>query len=208
MAGIKETVKEDNRGTTLVEMIVTFALVGIFLAAAVSVISSAVVMHSELTGAMYAQNVGELLLDKITGELAAAQPEGNRAMVIGDTSGAGGTEGNGAAFHDREGNAVSCMVQEGLLVFHYQESVQVDEQGVVQISEAHDWMLDEKAYMGFRITDMQIQRLEDKNVLEVTIKIKNLKTGFEYSTSRCTQCYNFVSESDYRKIVEGSIWSS
>lgn len=193
MAGIKETVKEDNRGTTLVELIVTFALVGIFLAAAVSVISSAVVMHSELTGAMYAQNVGELLLDKITGELAAAQPVGNRAMVIGDDS--------GAAFYDREGNAVSCMVQDGLLIFHYQEPVQMDEQEEVRINEAHDWMLDEKAYMGFRITDMQIQRLGDENVLEITIKIKNLKTGFEYSTSRCTQCYNFVSESDYGKII-------
>lgn len=201
MAGIKENVKEDNRGTTLVEMIVTFALVGIFLAAAVSVISSAVVMHSELTGAMYAQNVGELLLDKITGELAAAQPVGNRAMVIRDTSGAGGDAGNNVAFYDREGNEVSCMVQDGLLVFHYQESVQVDEQGEVPVSEAHDWMLDEKAYMGFRITDLQIQRLKDENILEVTIKIKNLKTGFEYSTSRCTECYNFVSESDYRKII-------
>lgn len=194
MAGLKETVKEDNRGTTLAEMIVTFALVGIFLAAAVNVISSAVVMHSELTGTMYAQNVGELLLDKITGELAAAQPEGERAMVIGAAGEADELSGNGVAFYDREGNAVTCMVQNGLLVFHY-------------IDEAHDWILDEKAYMGFRITDMQIQRLEDENILEITIKIKNLKTGFEYSTSRCTQCYNFVSESDYRKIVEGSILS-
>lgn len=199
MAGIKEGVKEDNRGTTLAEMIVTFALVGIFLAAAVCVISSAVVMHSELTGSMYAQNVGELLLDKITGELSAAQPQGSRSMVI---------EANGAAFYDRDGNAVNLTVQDGLLVFHYQESEKVNEQGEAYTEEAHDWRLDEKAYMGFRITDMQIHRLENGNVLEITVKIKNLKTGFEYSASRCTQCYNFVLKSDYGKIVEGNILSS
>ena len=54
---------DDNRGVTLTEMIVTFALIGIFMAAAVSVISSAVITHSELTASMYAQSVGEMLLD-------------------------------------------------------------------------------------------------------------------------------------------------
>lgn len=51
----KENLSKDNRGLTLTEMIVTFALVGIFMAAAVSVISSAVITHSELTASMYAQ---------------------------------------------------------------------------------------------------------------------------------------------------------
>lgn len=207
MAGMIKTVKEDNRGTTLTEMLVTFVLVGIFLAAAVSVISSAVVMHSELTGSMYAQSVGELLLDKITGELAAAQPVGEMSILIGAADETGEETGDGAAFYDRDGNAVRCMVEDGLLVFHYGEPGNTDADGESASKETYDWKLDEKAYMGFRITDMQIRHLGDKNVLEVTVQIKNLKTGYEYSASRCTQCYNFVSESDFEKITEGSIWS-
>ena len=74
--------KKDNRGITLTEMIVTFALVAIFMAAAVSVITSAVVTHSELTASMYAQSVGEMLLDKVTGELAGANAEKGHGIVI------------------------------------------------------------------------------------------------------------------------------
>lgn len=76
-----------------------------------------------------------------------------------------------------------------MLYFHYEDS---------------DWKLDQKAYMGFRITQMQIQKRNDKNILEVSFTIKNLKTGFEYSTFRCTKCYNFKTESDCLRITEGN----
>lgn len=204
MKGMKRGSDSDNRGITLTEMIITFALVGIFMAAAVSVITSAVITNSELTASMYAQSVGEMLLDKVTGELAAAQAYEGCSLMIGDTEKAGGTQGNGVAFYDRDGKAVLCMVQDGLLKFRYQESVDVTDQGEILIQAQQDWTLDAKAYMGFRITDMQIARANEENVIEVKIKIKNLKTGFEYATSRCTKCYNFKTENDYRKIVEDS----
>lgn len=187
----KKNLAEDNRGVTLTEMVVTFALIGIFMAAAVSVISSAVITHSELTASMYAQSVGEMLLDKVNGELAAARADDGRSILLGVTAVRPEEEtyGNSAAFYDREGNLVVCTVQDGLLYFHYEDS---------------DWTLDPKAYMGFRITQMQIQRRNDKNVIEVKFTIKNLKTGFEYSTSRCTKCYNFKTESDCQRITEGN----
>ncbi len=200
MAETRSIKKGDNRGITLTEMIVTFALVAIFMATAVSIITSAVVTHSELTASMYAQSVSEILMDKVTGELAAANADNPNAMTIGTTGKLGGTEGNGASFYDRDGRAVTCFVQNGLLKFHYQEVVKVLDDGEVFAENAYDWGLDEKTYMGFRITDMQINRIDDKNVIEVILKIKNLKTGIEYTASKCTKCYNFKSESDYTKI--------
>ncbi|MCM1126292.1 MAG: type II secretion system GspH family protein [Lachnospiraceae bacterium] len=182
---------DDNRGITLTEMIVTFALIGIFMAAAVSVISSAVITHSELTASMYAQSVGEMLLDKVTGELAAARADEGRDIALG-TIPAQEEEDScpvSAAFYDREGKPVVCTVEDGLLCLHYEDS---------------DWMLDSKAYMGFRITQMEIKRRNDQNILEVSFTIKNLKTGFEYSTSRCTKCYNFKTEQDFQRITEGN----
>lgn len=188
-------ITEDNRGTTLTEMIVTFALIGIFMASAVSVISSAVITHSELTASMYAQSVGEMLLDKVTGELAGARADEGRGITLGAVLADQEEEtyGDSAIFYDREGRAVVCTVEDGLLCFHYEDS---------------DWALDPKAYMGFRITQMEIQRRNDQNVLEVGFQIKNLKTGFEYSTVRCTRCYNFRTDEDCRRITEGNEISS
>lgn len=197
----------DNRGTTLAEMIVTFALIGIFLLAAAGVISSAVILHSDLSATMNAQGVGEILIDKVTGELAAAQPKGSRALVIGDGQSAGGTLGEGVAFYDRESNITRVFVRDGRLVFAYEEAVQINEYGEVLVSPKREWMLDDKAYMGYQISDLQIERLNDENVLEITIKIKNLKTGFEYTVSRAAQCYNFKTEADFSKMTEGNILS-
>lgn len=181
--------KEDNTGMSLAELIVTFALMGIFLAAVAIVISSAVVVHSELTGAMYAQSVSETLLDKITGELAPAQSSGSKAMVIGTVYKDGKEEGNGVSFYDRNGKKACFLVEDGLLVMAADEG----------------WKMDEKAYMGYRITEMQINRLNEKNVLEIIIKIKNLKTGYEYTASRTVQSYNFKTDQDYVRIKEENI---
>jgi Tfp pilus assembly protein PilE len=169
--------KKDNKGITLAELIVTFALMGIFLSAVAMVISSSVVLHSELTDAMYAMSVGETLLDKVTGELAYAMPEGNQAMTLGE---------NTVSFCDREGRQADFSVEDGLLVMETPVS----------------WKMDAKAYMGYRITGMQVQRLNEENVLEVTIQLKNLKTGYEYTASRTVKSFNFKTEQDFQKIME------
>lgn len=181
--------KKDNTGISLAELIVTFALMGIFLAAVAAIISSFVLLHSELTGAMYAQSVSETLLDKVTGELAAAKPIGSRAMVVGTVLFEGESYGEGIFFYNREGNRSCFVVEDGILVMEADQ----------------DWKMDDKAYMGYRIMDMQVSRLNDKNVLEVTIKIQNLKTGYEYTASRAVQSYNFKTEQDFEKIKEEDI---
>lgn len=149
------TLKKNNKGTTLTEMIVTFALTGIFLVAAAGILSSAVLIHGQLTATMNAQNVGEMLLDKITGEMSSKKGE--------------------------------VLVQDGLLVIHYVEPATEGLTG--NQTNQRVWKLDEKAYMGFRISDLQMVSLNDEDVIEVTLKIKNLKTGFEYTISKCTRCY-------------------
>lgn len=197
----------DNRGTTLAEMIVTFALISIFLVAAAGIISSSVILHGNLTSTMHAQSVGLTLLDKVSGELAAAQPKGGRSLIIGDGQTAGGSLGEGVVFYDREGNETRGFIREGRLVFAYEESVKVNDRGEVLVSPKREWKLEDKAYMGYQVTDMQIDKLEDKNILEIIIKIKNLKTGFEYTVSGCTRCYNFKTKAEYAQIVEGNILS-
>lgn len=186
---MKREIKNDNAGMTLAELIVTFALMGIFLAAVATVISSSVVVQSELTGTMYAESVGETLLDKITGEIAAAKVSEGKAIVVGKVLKGENDLGEGVSFYDRNGQKSCFLVEDGLLV----------------MKADSDWKMDAGAYMGYRITDFQVNRLNDKNVFEVIIKIKNLKTGFEYTASRTVQSYNFRTQQDYDKIVEEDI---
>lgn len=181
--------RKNNAGTTLAELIVTFALMGIFMASTAAIISSSVLVHSQITGTMYAQSVGETLLDKITGELAAAKPADSPALIMGTIIKEGKDIGNGVSFYGKDGEREYLFVEDGLLVL---QTVDI-------------WQLDQKAYMGYRLSDLQVNRLNEQNVLEVVIKLTNLKTGFEYTASRAVQCYNFKTEADYLQIVEGNI---
>lgn len=186
---METTLKRDNRGMTLAELIVTFALTGIFLAAVAGVISSSVIVHSELTGTMYAQSVNEILLDKVTGELAGAKPAAEKAIVTGQVLKDGEILSGGASFYNKEDKKVCFFVEDGILVMDGDDA----------------WRMDEEAYMGYRISSLDINRLNQKNVFEVTIKIVNLKTGFEYTSSKVTASYQFESEDDFEKIVQEEI---
>lgn len=181
--------KKENGGYSLAELIITFALMGIFLAAVAAVISSSVVIHSELTGAMYAQSVSETLLDKVTGELTAAKPAEKEAIVVGTILKNGEDVGKGVSFYDRDGKKSCFRIEDGMLV----------------MDSETPWRMDARAYIGYRISEMQINRLNEGSVFEVTIKVKNLKTDYEYTASRTFKSYNFTTEEDYAKIKQGNI---
>lgn len=178
---VSTTLKRNNKGTTLAEMIVTFALVGIFLVAASGILVSAVLVHSQLTATMYAQSAGETILDKIAGELGAAKNRGETGVVIKD--------GQQVSYLDRDGNPADILVKDGVLVIHYQEL-------------SKEWKLEDRAYMGYRISELKFHKINEKNVMEISVKLKNQKTGFEYAASRCTKCYHFKTEEDFQKIIE------
>ncbi len=184
------TLRRNNKGITLAEMIVTFALIGIFMASAAAVISSAILMHSEITGVMYAQNVGEMILDKVAGELAAAKNPGSGSIVIREGKALESAAVDQVSYQDRDGRTAQIGVEDGLLYIHYQQRVAIQDDGEVVTQPEQDFRMDEKAYMGYRITDFQVERLNAENVYEIRVRLQNLKTGFEYSTTRCTQCYN------------------
>lgn len=68
---IRECMKHKN-GTTLVELIVTFALLGLFMTAATTMLTSSLQMFSRMQATSSAITVSDLILDKIAGEIVAA----------------------------------------------------------------------------------------------------------------------------------------
>ena len=58
-----------NKGTTLIEMIVAFALLGIFLSVATAVIVRIANLYYDIKGETYAEQVSDILLEKISSEI-------------------------------------------------------------------------------------------------------------------------------------------
>ena len=65
----------DNRGTTLVELIVSFALMAIFLASSASVIGTITKMYYQITGETYSKQVGDIVMEKVASLIEGAKYE-------------------------------------------------------------------------------------------------------------------------------------
>lgn len=174
----------DQRGLTLTELIVTFALMGILLSAVAMILTASMSLHTELTSVMYSANVSELLLDKITGELTMAQATGNATISLKEPEkGEEKVETQEISFFNQENVQCSFLVKDGKLRM-----------------EGKEWALDDSAYMGYRITGLTFTRLNEENVLEVSIRLKNLKSGFEFMDSKAVKCMEFHTKDDFKKI--------
>ncbi|MEG0228049.1 MAG: type II secretion system protein [Lachnospiraceae bacterium] len=165
--------RKHQKGFTLVELIVSFAVLSILLTAAVATVSPAskVFLHTINVGR--AQMVGGLLMDKITNELGAA-PE-----IIKVTEGAEGM----VQYIDRGGNVVIMKrdpedTKLHKLQLHYDDA------------DATNWFFSDKVYMNNAIEKLEFSEVPDKeNLIQVKLQLKNTQTGATFGRTRMIQCY-------------------
>ena len=62
-----------NKGTTLVEMIVCFALMAIFVSAAAAIIASVTNMYYQIKGETYGRQISDIVIQRIVGEVEGAK---------------------------------------------------------------------------------------------------------------------------------------
>ena len=58
-----------RKGATLVELVITFALIGLFAAGTCQIISTSIKVYHQVRGLNNARQVSDTLLEKITGEI-------------------------------------------------------------------------------------------------------------------------------------------
>ena len=80
-------IKDNRRGSTLVEVIVTFALIGMFLLAATTAVSAAMNAFYRMESLSRAIVVSDTILDKAQGELSLASADGALLCLGGESSG-------------------------------------------------------------------------------------------------------------------------
>lgn len=199
----------NRQGLTLVEMVVTFALLGIFMISVTGILSSSFSIFERVRSTASAQYVSEIVIDKIAGEISSAQAAGAQyGITIADGQSTADSldfaAGSCIAFSTRTGSPVYITVADGGLLIHYRPVMTVVG-GELKPLNAVDWTYDARTYQGFVVTALNFSKVTDTNIIEIRLELQYSKTGMRYQSSRYVECYNFQTEADFAKIVEGPI---
>lgn len=204
-----------NQGLTLVEMIVTFMLIGLFMIAASKVIANTVSVYYEAKGTANGMQVSAIIASKIRGEIEGARNEtittevknedGTTSEVTQpyvmrlstDTTLGGQNETSGynkIEFTDAQGSHVYIGVNEnGYLVVHYYPVVVAS--GEVKST---NWVFDQKAYMGYSIKELKFTQPGGNyadNIIYMSLTLHSSRYG-DFTYTEYIQCYNLDAQSN------------
>lgn len=204
-----------NQGLTLVEMIVTFMLIGLFMIAASKVIANTVSVYYEAKGTANGMQVSAIIASKIRGEIEGArdaaittevkngdgttgevtQPYVMRLSTDTTLGGQNETSGyNKIEFTDAQGSHVYIGVnEEGYLVVHYYPVVVAS--GEVKST---DWGFDQKTYMGYSIKELKFTQPKENyadNIIYMSLTLHSSRYG-DFTYTEYIQCYNLDVQSD------------
>ena len=204
-----------NQGLTLVEMIVTFMLIGLFMIAASKVIANTVSVYYEAKGTANGMQVSSIIASKIRGEIEGARnatittevknEDGTTnevtlpyVMQLSTDAALGGqnetTGYNKIEFTDAQGSHVYIGVnKEGYLVVHYYPVVIASG----EVKET-DWVFDKKAYMGYSIKELKFTQPKGDyaaNIIYMSLTLHSSRYG-DFTYTEYIQCYNLDAQSD------------
>ena len=204
-----------NQGLTLVEMIVTFMLIGLFMIAASKVIANTVSVYYEAKGTANGMQVSAIIASKIRGEIEGARnamittevknEDGTTSEVTQpyvmrlstDTTLGGQNETSGCnkiEFTDAQGSHVYIGVNEnGYLVVHYYPVVVAS--GEVKST---NWVFDQKAYMGYSIKELKFTQPGGNyadNIIYMSLTLHSSRYG-DFTYTEYIQCYNLDAQSN------------
>ena len=190
-----------NQGLTLVEMIVTFMLIGLFMIAASKVIANTVSVYYTAKGTANGMQVSSIIASKIRGEIEGAR-DATITTEVKNEDGTGfltnikdiETGYNKIEFTDAQGSHVYIGVnEEGYLVVHYYPVVVAS--GEVKST---DWVFDQKAYMGYSIKELKFTQPKGDyadNIIYMSLTLHSSRYG-DFTYTEYIQCYNLDANSD------------
>ena len=183
-SGLKNLIR-NNKGTSMVEMLICFLLLSILMVSASQMIASAMKTYSNSKKGITGREVADLLADHIEGVIEKADAEKGIQVVNNDK----------INLTDNEGRKVLiCVDGDGYLDLVYGK-----------FQDEH-WRFDESLYRGYSITSMQIYSVEPADpadadpslvyirrtdyrpgTFRLVLKLNNPKTG-TYEAVRYIYC--------------------
>lgn len=200
-------------GVTLVELVVTFALLTIFLTSTCLVMADGIKVYHKLRALSEAGQVSDTLMDKI-----CTMVEGAKATSPVEMRG----DGSILSFTEKTGSSVCITTTrhwkeigdtdtessnyrhpdkydgtDNLVVIYYYAVFDQDTSDAVRKNkyQAVDWMFDEAVYMDYTVKSLTFQWADEdggeypENVVQVQLVIESPRYG-EYTAARYVRCYN------------------
>ena len=177
---LQKVLLHDKSGMTLVELMVTFLLLGILMAAAIATLSPAMNVMARISNMSRAQGVADILMEKVCGEVGSST--GQVQIDSGHEK---------ISYTDKKGRSVIMYAKETdgekRLVLHYQASSIAE--GGAAATKGVDWTFSKKMYMNQEIKELKFERKEDTNLVKITLTVRNVKTGQTYRRTKIVECY-------------------
>lgn len=234
-SGLKNRIKQSlksKQGMTLVELVVTFALLALFATSTCMMLSTAIRVYHQIRGLNNARQVCDTLMDKITGQIEGAQV----GVPTGETAGQKKTlkiykDGSVIELYDRTGSHIAITTtdhydgiqgvevpgkynpdvdQNQMVIYYYpvlSQSGSASEENRQTRYAAVDWLYDKAAYMGFEIKSLKFYWVAPDGVdyNKNVFKVELELTSPQYGSFKSTrylECYNFTKNTDFTYITE------
>ncbi|MBR6256849.1 MAG: prepilin-type N-terminal cleavage/methylation domain-containing protein [Lachnospiraceae bacterium] len=157
--------KQSNKGSTLLELIVCFALLGIFMSAAAVVITNVTNVFFDVKGQTYGRQVADIILSKITGEIEGAKLSAEstfeQPIIYQDPADelAGNRSGYKIDLYDRTDTHIQMYEEDGVLKIRYFEINPPKDGTDDNYKNGHIngtvWTFDEAVYQGYTIKSLR-----------------------------------------------------
>ena len=185
-----------DAGTTLIEMVVAFALLGIFLVAASSIISTITGMFYHIKAETYSKQVSDIVLEKVSSEIEGAVWEdgsGDNLKILAsediDEAKASASDadalededqGECVVLFDKTDTKIMMYAEEGRLIVHYFDISRGSEH-----YNATDWTFSDSVYNDYSVKDLVFvhgdgEKLEDFLDTKITVNGKETTQGELY----------------------------
>lgn len=208
--------KSRNLGMTMVEMIVSFALLSIIVAASTVIISNVTTLYYRVRGENYARQVSNILMTKITSEIAGAKYSKRNLSSNPKIS----ADSQSIELYDRTNTKVVIKASDGILDVQYPAIVDTIDAENSRVGV--EWEYDKRIYNGFEIEELKFSQpskgknaeiaaaygLTDvnsgdypDNVVAVYMKLKSPKYG-EFSVYKYVRIYEATGEALDMESVE------
>ena len=198
-----------NKGMTLIEMIVSFALLALFLASAAAIIGTITGMFFEVKRENYARQVTDIILEKVESEIDGAEYKEDAVgenLRIQSSAGAdtGGSLdlGDTIILSDKTGTKVKVYADSGELIVYYYP--------IGESYSATNWKFDKSVYNYYTVEELLFVRGDKigefgrasefgltnpgtygKDVVGVFLKVHSPEYG-DYYAYRLVKMYNYT----------------
>lgn len=212
----KARAKSRNLGMTMVEMIVSFALLSIIVAASTVIISNVTVLYYKVKGENYARQVSNIVMTKITSEIAGAKYSKRNLSSNPKIS----SDSKSIELYDRTNTKIVIKVSDGILDIQYPAIVDAIDEENSRVGV--NWTYDKKMYNGFEIEELKFSQPSKSknaeiaaeygltgvnsddypdNVVAVYMKLKSSQYG-EFSMYKYVRIYEATGEALNMESVE------